>query len=182
MLVPSGGACDTMLAAMPPPPPVLFSTVMVWPRRSAILSASNRPMMSGLPPGEVPTRMRSGRCGQFCCAPAGSAELPAKAVASASARRRVRLMVRCPSLKQRNVSRDGSRLKTTPKNNTICAPRRSGEANFALTGDLDFHRSPQADFHVRGVLMSELSHTPRACQEREQEREHEHEFARDPKC
>ena len=32
-------------------------------------------MMSGLPPGEVPTRMRSGRCGQFCCARAGSVEL-----------------------------------------------------------------------------------------------------------
>ena len=62
-----------MLAAMPPPPPVLFSTVMVWPSRSAILSASSRPMMSGLPPGDVPTRMRSGRCGQFCCARAGSA-------------------------------------------------------------------------------------------------------------
>ena len=73
--MPSGGACVTMLAAMPPPPPVLFSTVMVWPSRSAILSASSRPMMSGLPPGEVPTRMRSGRCGQFCCARAGSAEL-----------------------------------------------------------------------------------------------------------
>ncbi len=75
MLYPSGGAWVTMLAAMPPPPPVLFSTVMVWPSRSAILSASSRPMMSGLPPGEVPTRMRSGRCGQFCWARAGSAEL-----------------------------------------------------------------------------------------------------------
>ena len=55
-------------------------------------------MMSGLPPGEVPTRMRSERGGQFCCARAGSAELPAKAAASASARRRVRLMLANPRL------------------------------------------------------------------------------------
>ena len=114
MLYPSGGACVTMLAAMPPPPPVLFSTVMVWPSRSAILSASSRPMMSGLPPGEVPTRMRSGRCGQFCWAPAGS-----DGVAEQSCGERERAAAGeahgcCPGLKRRDVSRDGRPLKTTP--------------------------------------------------------------------
>jgi hypothetical protein len=66
-LVPSGGAFDTMLAAMPPPPPVLFSTVTDWPIRGDSLSANMRLTMSGLPPGEVPTRMRNGRFGQSCC-------------------------------------------------------------------------------------------------------------------
>ncbi len=62
-LVPSGGAFDTMPAAMPPPPPVLFSTVIDWPSRAASLSANSRLTMSGLPPGEVPTRMRSDAIG-----------------------------------------------------------------------------------------------------------------------
>ena len=81
-----------MLAAMPPPPPVLFSTVMDWPSRSANLSASSRPMMSGLPPGEVPTRMRSERFGQSDCALAGNAPAAASPAAKPSASRLVRPM------------------------------------------------------------------------------------------
>src|SRR5262245_13962196 len=87
-LVPSGGALDTMLAAMPPPPPVLFSTVIDWPSRGAHLSANSRLTMSGEPPGEVPTRMRSDRLGQSDCARAGSAPDAVTPAAKPSASRR----------------------------------------------------------------------------------------------
>src|SRR5262245_25919835 len=86
-LVPSGGAFDTMLAAMPPPPPVLFSTVIDWPSRGAHLSANNRLTMSGLPPGEVPTRMRSERLGHSDCARAGKALDAARPAARPNASR-----------------------------------------------------------------------------------------------
>ena len=55
--------------------------------------------MSGLPPGEVPTRMRNGRLGQSDCARAGKAPAMAAEAAKPSVWRRVNGMA-APSLAQ----------------------------------------------------------------------------------
>jgi len=45
--------------------------------------------ISGLPPGEVPTRMRNGRLGQSCCAAAGQTVVAASPAARPNVSRRL---------------------------------------------------------------------------------------------
>ena len=105
-----------MLAAMPPPPPVLFSTVIG-------LAEAVRHLVGEQPADDVGAAARRGAdqdaerplrpvllgaggqrwsCRESC----GERE---RAAASEAHR------CRCPGLKQRNVSREGRRPKTTPQ-------------------------------------------------------------------
>ena len=54
----------TVREAMSPPAPVMFSNTTAWPSARESLSASNRPMVSGLVPAGVGRMKRIGFCGQ----------------------------------------------------------------------------------------------------------------------
>jgi hypothetical protein len=60
----------------------MLSTTTDCPSRPEIFSPSRRDAMSGLPPGEVGTTMRIGRCGQFASCPSAG---PAASIAAAPA-------------------------------------------------------------------------------------------------
>lgn len=81
---------------MPPTVPLAparFSTVTVWPVRSAMRVATVRAMVSTEPPGAKGTMIRTGRAGQAPWARAGWAKAGSMAPAARAVRRVMRVVM-----------------------------------------------------------------------------------------